>query len=70
MSGALTRHHETGSSDSCLHAIPVVSEESSMYRKRLVCTTYAQMNITADQTRRLMYIVGNEYAKDHPTFMV
>ena len=28
-----------------------------MYRKRLVCAVYAQMNITEDQTRRLMYIV-------------
>jgi hypothetical protein len=28
-----------------------------MYRKRLVCAAYAQMNIPADQTRRLMYIV-------------
>jgi len=27
-----------------------------MYRKRLVCVAYAQMNITEDQTRRLMYI--------------
>ena len=29
-----------------------------MYRKRLVCAAYAQMNITEDQTRRLMYIGG------------
>ena len=28
-----------------------------MYRKRLVCAAYAQMNITEDQTRRLMYMV-------------
>ena len=28
-----------------------------MYRKRLVCAVYAQMDITADQTRRLMYII-------------
>ena len=27
-----------------------------MYRKRLVCDAYAQMNITEDHTRRLMYI--------------
>ena len=28
-----------------------------MYRKRLVCAAYAQMDITEDQTRCLMYIV-------------
>ena len=27
-----------------------------MYRKRLVCAAYERMNITEDQTRRLMYI--------------
>ena len=30
-----------------------------MYRKRLVCTVYAQMSITEDQTRCLMYIVDS-----------
>ena len=30
-----------------------------MYRNRLVCAAYTQMNITENQTRRLMYIVDS-----------
>ena len=29
-----------------------------MYRKRLLCAAYVRMNITKDQTRRLMYILS------------
>ena len=31
-----------------------------MYRIRLGCVAYARMNISPDQARRMMYIVGKD----------
>ena len=39
----------------------------TMYRIRLGCAVYAQMNISPDQARRMMYKGGNYYDEGNET---